>query len=112
MKAIFGLILLLGGGFVMYKVLPVYWGDFKLGQMIDDQAVVYTYTKNSDQEIANAIAEKARNLGVQLSPEQIKVERTTGDLSITAQYSVEVDLPLHTLVLNFKTASKNHNVMK
>jgi hypothetical protein len=112
MKAIFGLLLLLVGGFVMYKVLPAYWGDFKLGQLLDEQAVVYTYTKNSDQEIATALAEKARNFGVPISPEQIKVERTTGDLSITAEYSVPVDLLIRPLDLNFKTASKNHNIMK
>jgi hypothetical protein len=111
-KSIFGLLLLLVGGFVMYKVLPVYWSDFKLGQMISEQAVNYTYTSNSEREIANAIAEKANNLGVALSPEQIKVQRNPGDLTIVAEYSVHVDLPLHPLDLNFKTVSKNRNVMK
>jgi hypothetical protein len=103
---------LLVGGFVMYKVLPVYWGDFKLGQLLNEQAVTYTYTKNSEQEIANSIVEKARDINVQLSPEQIKVQRGPDDLAITAEYSVHVDMPIYPLDLNFKTATKNHNVMK
>ena len=112
MKSILGLLVLLVGGFVMYKVLPVYWGDFKLGQLLNEQAVTYTYTKNSEQEIANSIVEKARDFNVQLSPEQIKVQRGPDDLAITAEYSVHVDMPIYPLDLNFKTATKNHNVMK
>jgi hypothetical protein len=112
MKSIFALLVLLVGGFVMYKVLPVYWGDFKLGQLLNEQAVTYTYTKNSEQEIANSIVEKARDINVQLSPEQIKVQRGPDDLAITAEYSVHVDMPIYPLDLNFKTATKNHNVMK
>jgi hypothetical protein len=80
--------------------------------MINEQAVNYTYTNNSETEIANAIVEKANNLGVALSPEQVKVQRNPGDLTITAEYSVHVDLPFHPLDLNFKTASKNRNVLK
>ncbi len=45
MKSIFGLLVLLVGGFVMYKVLPVYWADFKLGEMLNEQAVTYTYSQ-------------------------------------------------------------------
>jgi hypothetical protein len=112
MKSILGLFVLLVGGFVMYKVLPVYWGDFKLGQLLNEQAVSYTYTKSSEQEIANSIVEKARDFNVQLSPEQIKVQRGPDDLAITAEYSVHVDMPIYPLDLNFKTATKNHNVMK
>ena len=56
LKSIFGVLLLLVGGFVLYKVLPAYWGDFKLGRMLDDQAIVYTYTTKSDEEIATAIS--------------------------------------------------------
>ncbi len=40
------------------------------------------------------------------------MERGPDDLAITAEYSVHVDMPIHPLDLNFKTATKNHNVMK
>ena len=96
----------------MYKVLPVYWSDFKLGQMLDEQAIAYTYTTTSEQEIANSIADKARNLGVELSPDQITVKRSPGQLAITVDYTVHIDLPIHPVDLNFKTAANNHNVMK
>jgi hypothetical protein len=111
MRSFFGLLILLVGGFVMYKVLPVYWGDFKLHQLLNEQAVNHTYTRNSEQEIANSIVEKARNFNVVLSPEQIKVQRSPEGLAITAEYSVHVDMPIYPLDLNFKTASKNQAVI-
>jgi hypothetical protein len=112
MKATFGLLLLLVGGFVMYKVLPVYWGDFKLGRLLEEQALIYTYNSKTEQEIATVIAEKARDIDVSLSPEQVKVQRGVGDLTISAEYTVHVDLPIHPLDINFTTSSKNKNVMK
>lgn len=111
LKSIFGLLLLLVGGFVLYKVFPAYWGDFKLGRLLEDQAVSYTYTTKSESEIATAIAQKANEFDVPLTPEQVTVQRGAGDLTITAVYSVHVDLPLYPLDLNFKTASKNKNIM-
>jgi hypothetical protein len=111
LKSIFGLLLLLVGGFVLYKVFPAYWDDFKLGRMLEEQAITFTYTNKSESEIAKTIAEKATELDVPLTPEQVTVLRGAGDLTITAEYSVHVDLPLYPLDLNFKTSSKNKNVM-
>ncbi|MGA3126391.1 MAG: hypothetical protein ABSD13_06720 [Candidatus Korobacteraceae bacterium] len=111
LKSIFGLLILLVGAFVLYKILPAYWGNFKLGRLVEDQAVVYTYTPKTDGEIAADIAQKAQGFDVNFAPEQVKVQRTPGDLTITVEYSVHVDLPLYPLDLNFKAASKNHNVM-
>lgn len=110
LKSIFGLLLLLVGGFVLYKVFPAYWGDFKLSRMLEDQAISYTYTTKSESAIATAIAQKASELDVPLTPEQVTVQRSVGDLTITAEYSVHVDLPFYPLDLNFKTASKNKSV--
>jgi hypothetical protein len=109
--SIFGLLLLLVGGFVLYKVLPVYWSDFKLGRMLEEQAINYTYNSKSDQEIVTAIAEKARDLNVPLAPEQITVVRGGGDLMISTSYSVHVDLPFYPLDLNFNTSNRNRNIM-
>jgi hypothetical protein len=111
LKSIFMLLLLLVGGFVLYKVFPAYWDDYKLSRLLEDQALSNTYTSKSESEIATAVAQKATELDVPLTPEQVTVQRGIGDLTITAQYSVHVDLPLYPLDLNFKTASKNKNVM-
>lgn len=111
LKSIFGLLLLLVGGFVLYKVLPAYWGDFKLGRLLEDQAITATYSNKSEAAIASDIAQKANAFDVPLSPEQVTVRRGAADLTITAVYSVHVDMPFYPIDLNFKTASKNKDVM-
>ena len=111
LKSIFGVLLLLVGGFVLFKIFPAYWGNYKLGRLIDDQSISYTYTNNSPDQIATAISEKAQAMNVPLSPEQVTVQRTPGDLSISVEYTVHVDLPIYPLDLNFKSTNKNHNVM-
>lgn len=112
MKSIFGMLLLVVGGFVLYQVLPVYWGDYKLGRLLEEQSQIDTYNSASNQEIAAVIVGKAREFNVALSPEQVKVQRGAGDLTITTDYMVHVDLPIYPLDLNFKTTTNNKNVLK
>jgi hypothetical protein len=111
LRSIFVLLLLLVGSFVLYKVFPAYWSDYKLSRLLEDQALSYTYTTKSESDIAAAIVQKANEIDVPLTPEEVTVQRGVGDLTITAQYSVHVDLPFYPLDLNFKTASKNKNVL-
>ncbi len=112
LSAIFWVLVILVGSFVLYKTLPAYWGDYKLGRMMEEHAVVYTYAPKSDQDIAKSIAEKAHDLGVELTPDEVKVDRTAAELSSTATFSVHVELPVHPLDLNFTTKTHNRNVMK
>jgi hypothetical protein len=112
LKAIFALLVLLVGCFVLYKVIPALWGNFELGRLVDDQSVVYTYQNKSEADIATAIVDKASAFDVALTPDQVKVVRNAGDLSISVEYTVHVDLPFYPFDMNLKAASKNHNVMK
>jgi hypothetical protein len=111
-KSIFGVLLLLVGGFVLYKILPVYWGNYRLGREVEEQAINFTYTNKNEADIAVILVEKAHGFDVEITPEQVKVVRTPGDLSITVEYTAHVDLPFYPLDINFKDESKNHNVMK
>jgi hypothetical protein len=106
------LAVLLGVGYVLYLIVPVYWADYRLGQLLEDSAIEYTYNKKTDADLPQILAAKAQNVGVQLAPEQITVVRTGAELSIMANYSAHVDNPVYPFDLNFKTGSKNHDVMK
>lgn len=107
LKSIFVLLLLLVGAFVIYKIVPAYWDDYKLSRLLEDQALNSTYTTKSESDIAAAVVEKASEIDVPLTPEEVTVQRGAGELTITAQYTVHVDLPFYPLDLNFKTTSKN-----
>lgn len=97
---------------MLYKVLPAYWDDFKLGRLLEEQAVSATYSSKSESAIATDIAQKASEFNLPLTPEQVVVQRGAGELTITAEYSVHVDMPIYPFDLKFKTASKNKSLMK
>jgi hypothetical protein len=111
-KAIIGVLILLVGGMLLVKVVPVLWGNFQLRRMLDDQVIVQTYQNKSEADIAKVVVERAQAFDVYLTPDQIKVVRQPAELSITADYTVHVDMPGYPFDWNFKTQSTNHNVMK
>jgi len=106
------MLVLIVGGFVLYKTLPAYWANFKVNQMISEEAIYYTNFPRNDDVIAAAVSQKAQDLTVPIDPNQITVARSGGDLTISVAYSVHVDFPGHPFDLNFKNTANNHNVMK
>ena len=112
LKFIFGLLVLLVGGFVLYKIMPAYWNNYKVGRMIAEQAIIYTNFPKSEEEIKIAIAQKAQDMDVPVAPEQIAVTRNRGDVSISFAYTVHIDLPGYPFDLNFEDSTTNQNVMK
>lgn len=111
LQSILGLLLLLVGSFVLYKVLPAYWADFKLGRLLEEQALNATYSAKTESAIAIDIAQKASEFDLPIAPEQITVQRTSSGLNITAEYSVHVEMPIYPMDLKFKTTSQNKDPM-
>ena len=112
LKAIFWIAVLVVGGFVLYKVLPAYWNNFQVKQMIEDQAIYFTNNPKSEDEIRMTIAQKAQDCNVPLAPEQVNVERTPAQLTISLAYTVHIDVPGYPFDLNFNDTTTNHNVMR
>ena len=112
LKSIFWVLVLTTGGFVLYKTLPAYWGNFKVNQMISEQAIYYTNFPKNDDAITAAVSQKAQELDVPIDPDQVTVARSGADLMISVAYSVHIDFPGHPFDLDFKDTATNHNVMK
>jgi hypothetical protein len=111
-KSIFGVLLLLVGGFVLYLVLPAYWSNYQVDSMITEQAIYFTSFPKPEDEMRAVIAQKAQSYNVPLAPEQIVIDRTRSDLTITVHYNVHIELPLYPFDLRFENSSSNHDVMK
>lgn len=112
LKALLSFLMLVALGYVLYLVLPPYWADFKFARVVDDTAVEYTYKPHDDSKLADVVAERAANVGVVISPKQVEVQRTGAELGIVVRYTVHVDNPVYPFDLNFKAATRNHDVMK
>jgi len=111
-KAIFGVLILLAGALLAYKALPAYWANFKLDSMIADEAIYYTNFPKPPEVIAAAVASKAQEYNVALTPQQITVDYQGRNLTISIAYTEHIDFPGYPFDLNFKNSTTNQNVMK
>jgi len=111
LRSIFFVLLLIVAGFVLYKVLPAYWADYKLGRMLDQEAIVYTYHPKTDPELPAIIAGKADECGVTIGPENVTVERGGATLGISVSYYVKIDMPVVPFIMHFTTSTTNRDVM-
>lgn len=111
LKALIGILVVVSIFYVGYKVVPVYFNYYQFQDAVESEARLQTYSTKTADDIRDSMWKKAQELEIPLtSPEQIKVERTSGSVSISTEYTVHIDLPVHPFNLNFKPNSKNKQI--
>jgi len=107
--AVFALVALLG-----IKLIPPFFSNYELEDSIKTEALQATYTTRTEDDVREAVIKQARNYDIALTPKQVHVSRVggygAGSLTIEAEYSVPVELPGYSTVLEFHPSSKNKGV--
>ncbi len=110
-KGLFGLLLVVGGFYVAWNMIPPYFHNYQLQDDLDDIARRSTYTALTEDAIKNAVINKAKeDDGIALKEEQIAVTREGPNLSITVKYHVHVEMVVHPVDLDFVTNSFNKRI--
>ncbi len=112
LRAIIGLVLVVGGTYSGYLLIPPYFNNYQLQDYIESEARLQTYSTKPEQEIRDGVLKQARNMNIPLAPEAVVVQRGSGDLQISCSYTVHVDLPGYPLDLKFAPASKSKLITK
>ena len=100
--------MVVAGIYVGYKIVPVYFNYYQFQDAMEQEARVQSYTGKSETDMRDSIWKKAQQLELPLaSPEAIKVERTGTAVSISTEYTVHIDLPVHPFDVKFTPNSKN-----
>ncbi|HEY6253697.1 MAG TPA: hypothetical protein VI685_27395 [Candidatus Angelobacter sp.] len=110
LKAAIALIIIVGGGYVGWELIPPYFHNYEFQDDLDDVARVNSYTHKTDEDIKTLVIQKADNLGITLKPESITVSRNLDGVGISVHYSVHVDLILHPIDLDFTANSINKRI--
>ncbi len=107
-RALFGLLLVVGGFYVAYKLIPPYFNNYQFQDVIETEARENTYSgyPKSEDDVRTRVYRKAQELDVPIRPEQIQVSRNGPEYVITADYTVHVDLPVYPLDLQFHASSQ------
>ncbi len=112
------LVLVLGvlGALVLVgvKVIPPYFSNYELEDSIKTEALQATYTTRTEDDIRDTIIKAARKYDIALTPKQVHVSRVggiaTGSLTIEADYSVSIELPGYSTVIEFHPSTQNKGV--
>ncbi len=107
-KALLGLAILVGAVYVGWNLIPPYFSDYKLEGAIADEARINTYSNKSEQAMRETVVQKAKDLDIPLTTDNVTVTRGNQMVAIDVKYTIHLDFPIHPVDLNFHTESKNH----
>jgi hypothetical protein len=109
LKALFGLLVIVCGAYLAWKVMPPYFNNYQFQDEVEAQARQLSYANppKTEQEIRDIIAKKATEFDIPLTSDQIKVNRSGTTLGISADYTVHIDVPFYPFDLHFSSATKN-----
>ena len=110
LKALIGIVVIFGGFYVAWNMIPPYFHNGQFQEELDDIARHYTYTSIPEDELKQKVMEKAQAMDIHLKEDQISVSRLPAGLAISVKYTVHVDLIVHPTDLDFTANSLNKRI--
>jgi len=110
-KLVFGIFVIVAAVYLGTALIPVYYNNYEFQDVVKTEATLETYTSKPEADIRDSLFKKAQSLDIPLTKDQIKVQRHgtqgTGSLTISAPYTVHVDLPGYPVDLHFDASTEN-----
>jgi uncharacterized protein (UPF0333 family) len=109
-KAILSILFLIIVIFVGVKVIPVYVNDYELDDYVRQQTPFWLTQRASPDAILKNVLDKAQDLGLPVTADNVKVRAPGSLVNVTLDYTVPVDLLVATLPLHFSHSSENRQI--
>jgi len=107
------LIILLAMGVAAVKIAPPYVNNYEFQDAINTEArfAETGYPKKTEDDIRQEIAQKAEDLGIPADSQDIQLDMmSNGNVSISLDYSVPIDLYVYQFTLQFHPHADNHTI--
>lgn len=107
---LFSLFVIVALGYLGYKFMPHYMSHYELKDALNEIAVYRaagTHAGSEKPTIQEEVIAKAKELGISLKRENIKVKQESERVTITVKYTVPVDLPNQVYNLDFEFTGHN-----
>ena len=105
MGCLFGLIILLIGVFIAYKMIPIKVKAAEVRQVTEDESK--SAGMHNDKQIVETILRTARNDQLPITEDNIHINRAANTIQIDVEYDVPVDFPGHTYMWHFHHHTDN-----
>jgi hypothetical protein len=106
-KALLAIAFLLIVVFVGIKTIPVYVNSYELDDYIREQTPYWLTQRAHPEVIQKEILDKAQDLGLPVTADQVKVVAPGSIVTVELDYTVPVDLLVYTLQLRFTPSAQN-----
>jgi hypothetical protein len=109
-KALLSILFLVFVVFAGVKIIPVYVNNYELDDYIREQTPYWLTQRARADYIQKSILNKAQELGLPVSEDQVKVEAPGSVVRVSIDYTVPVDLVVYTLTLHFTPSAENKQI--
>jgi hypothetical protein len=108
LKSLLTLVVLVLLGQALWQVVPPLFYNYQFQDAIRQEAMAASYNpRSSEDDIQENVLRKATDLNVPLTRDQIRVQRDGSRVSISAAYTVHVDVPWHPFDMTFTPSTQN-----
>lgn len=106
------LVILAAMGVSAVKIVPAFVDNYQFQDAINTEAqyALSSYPKKTDDVIRQDVWKEAQSLGIPAKPEDIQLDTTGGNVSISLDYSIPVDLYVYQFTLQFHPHADNHTI--
>ncbi|HEV2615636.1 MAG TPA: hypothetical protein VGU63_03390 [Candidatus Acidoferrales bacterium] len=106
-KALLALIILGSAIFCAVKIVPSYFANYQLQDSIRQEAAYASADRKKDDDIRADVEKKVKELGIPADSKDIQVSDVSGNVQISVDYIVPVDLAVYQLQLHFHPQANN-----
>src|SRR5262249_13426177 len=110
LKAVFWLAVLAAVAYVGIKLVPVLLNEYQFQDAMQTTARMATVTRQTPDAIRKTLFEEAQREDIPIQPDDIQITNGAGKVTISAEYSVTVDLGVYQWTLNFHPSASNNSL--
>lgn len=110
LKTFFAVAILIVMIYAAVKVVPIYVTNYQLQDSLQEEATFATVNRKTADVIKTDVEQKLTDLGIQVDPSTIQVSDIMGNVTISFQYTVPVDLTVYQLQLHFHPHAYNASI--
>jgi hypothetical protein len=108
LKTLVWLVILVAGIYTGIKVVPVLVAEYQFQDFMQTTARFASVNRNqTPADITKSVMEEAQKQNIPLQAEDVHVTAESGNIAISADYSVTIDLSVYQWTLNFHPSAGN-----
>lgn len=106
------LIVVVAMGIAAVKIAPPYVNNYQFQDAINTEArfAESGYPKKTEDQIRQEISKEAEDLNIPADPQDIQLDMSNGNVSISLDYAVPIDLYVYQFTLQFHPHADNHTI--